>query len=69
MDSVVRVWCEYDLGEVTSSHVYTELYLAREAAFHELFEMGIAESLEELEDQGLIGFEWFDVITERGKGE
>lgn len=69
MTSVIRVWCEYDLGQVTSNRVYTKLYLAREDVFNELFEMGFTESMEELEDQGLLGFERLDLITEMSKGE
>lgn len=62
MTSVIRVWCEYDLDEVTSSHVYTELSLARQAVFNKTHVMGFTESIEELEDNGYLGFEWLDVI-------
>lgn len=62
MTSVIRVWCEYDLDEVTSSHVYTELHLARQAVFNKIHDMGFTESMEELEDNGYLGFEWLDVI-------
>ena len=58
---VTRMWCEWDIG--CNDDVFEDEDVARKMAEHCLECVGIEETLEELEEEGLIGFEDYEVVT------
>lgn len=57
---VMTILCEWDIG--INDNVYATEELAREAAKAALLDCGIEETMDELEDDGLISFESNHVI-------
>ncbi|MNF40753.1 hypothetical protein D3C85_737360 [compost metagenome] len=62
MTSVIKVWCEWDIG--IEDVVYGSMTTAEKHVRQALLDCDIEASLEELYDNGLIGFNWIDVISE-----
>lgn len=62
MKSVVKVLCEWDIG--VGDAVYSSVEVAEKHALLGLEYSGIEGTLDELEAQGLISFEWIDIVFE-----
>lgn len=60
--NVTTVWCEWDIG--ISDSVFLNEEVAREHATRALESCGVEETIEELEEEGLLGFETKEVVTE-----
>lgn len=61
MKCVIRVWCEWDFDQ--DDQVFANETLAREWVERVVMpEMEDGDTLEELEDQGLVSFETIEVI-------
>lgn len=59
---VVTIDCEWDIG--VNESIYATSSLARDAAREALESCGIEESMEELENEGLISFNIVGVVME-----
>lgn len=59
---VTTFWCEWDIG--CNNDVFIDETVARVAVEAALADMDIDAPLEELEDQGLLGFESKEVRTD-----
>ena len=60
--NVTTVWCEWDIG--ISDAVFLNEEVARQHAVLALESCGVEETVEELEEEGLIAFETKEVVTE-----
>lgn len=60
MAQVVKVWCEWEIG--TENAVYATVELARADVVECLKNCGIDDPIDELEDEGLVSFEWIESV-------
>lgn len=61
MEEVVTMWCEWDIG--CNEDVFDNIGTAHAIAEQALLDCGIDESLDQLLEEGLIGFEHKEVRT------
>ena len=62
MKTVIRIWCEWDIGN--ENIVFSDFDIARQWADQAIKDAGLEESMEELEQDGLIGFKQVQLIEE-----
>ncbi|QHJ79338.1 MAG: hypothetical protein [Bacteriophage sp.] len=62
MKTVIRIWCEWDIGN--ENIVFSDFDIARQWADQAIKDSGLEESMEELEQHGLIGFEQLKLIED-----
>jgi photosystem II stability/assembly factor-like uncharacterized protein len=61
MNSVIRLWCEWDVGQ--ESVVFATEDAARSWAKEALVSAGIDDPIDELEDEALISYSTMEVVA------
>lgn len=59
---VTTFWCEWDIG--CNDDIFSDEDVARAVVEQALIDMDLTETMEELEDQGLLGFDSVEVRTD-----